>query len=798
VYVRAVATPGGRCIALLLVFLLAMITATTAYAQEAPPLSVDESAAAWTLPADATEAPVAPGQVLVGMRGGEVSAAQTLAGLGLEVIAPLDLRGLLLPAGTDAVTGYVLAAPVGEEQQTAARLMQEPGVLFAEPNWLVFAAQEEPVANSSLLATNLVETPFPVTDSLYQESQWYLQRIHAARAWAVNENEAVQSAASSLVVAVIDTGIDLTHPEFEGRLLAGRNYLAPSASAQDDSGHGTHVAGLIAAARNNGPGIAGMAPDIRLLPLKVLDAGGKGDTTDVGKAIRDAADAGAKIINLSLESTDFSFAMESAVNYAYDKGVLLIAAAGNRNSQSVTYPAAYGVVMAIAATTYYDDRAAYGAKGSDIELAAPGGDASFAIRSTWPRTAALKCRNHYYQAPNGGAYCDIYGTSMAAGVASGVAAEVWAANPNLSGDAVRALLRATAAPLDEDADEVGSGRVDAHAALRRAAPAQISVPSTALSFQVPYGAEPFSYTMTIENLSATGMAWSISPQGSNQWLRYIPPLQGTVRYGEPGRATVEISSTHLITGVYSTSFWVVGERLGGGQIIQPVQVKLTVQNWEPVASIYVPVMSVSAASDPDGFLWETPGAAVRVSYPLSGSSSVAITLPFAFSLKDRSYLDARINTDGYVSFPSAGVTPGLPNRCLTDLLHPPQAIYGWWADLQPNPGSQISTFQPADDRFVIEYANVPVVGTGPTGPVSFQIVLYRNSQVRMNFLQTPAIPGSAANYAPPNATVGIATRDGRFSNQVYCATTTGGGGAIELGTPPAARQSVLFKPEDLY
>ena len=184
-----------------------------------------------------------------------------------------------------------------------------------------------------------------------------------------------------------------------------------------------------------------------------------------------------------------------------------------------------------------------------------------------------------------------------------------------------------------------------------------------------------------------------------------------------------------------------------------------------------------------------PGSGSIRAYDIPANGSVGITLPFTLTIKGRSYTDARIGADGYVSFPEAGALLGTPNRCLANLLQPPQAILGWWADLDQSAGHDVITFWPAPDRFVIEYDDVPsALGVSPAYTVKFQIVLYQSGMIGLNYWHVP----SAAEI-PPAVTVGVTARDDRFHNQVACVTQ-----AVELGTVPTSFQSIVFKPEDIY
>ena len=447
---------------------------------------------------------------------GVVAAAGTLT-VGAQqftVLEPLDLRRApaadtpepsaniagadVNVAGLDerAPSGWLLRVAPGAELATVDALRREPAVAFAEPNWIVRAADEItqtegpdappvaqrngtlPIPNADLIATMPVaeaETPFFVSDPFYAEDQWDMQRINASRAWqlierlAEGEEAGESSGEEAIRIAIVDSGIDAFHGDLYGRVLDGKNYLESSEAPSDDYGHGTHVAGSAGATLNNGIGIAGAAHEVLLDPRKVLDGNGAGRISNLAQAIRDAADDGADIINLSLETGEESQTLSRALEYAAEQGVLLIAASGN-GGRDVKWPAVHPAVMAVAALDYEDQRAYYSNYGDEIEIAAPGGTfSSQPIYSTWSREAKYvnpvtgretnKCDTGLREV-NSSSYCARTGTSMAAGIVSGVAAAVWAQQPELTADEVRELLRTTAAPLDADAIYVGSGRVD--------------------------------------------------------------------------------------------------------------------------------------------------------------------------------------------------------------------------------------------------------------------------------------------------------------------------------------------------
>lgn len=227
-------------------------------------------------------------------------------------------------------------------------------------------------------------------------------------------------------VAVVDTGVDAAHPDLAGNLLPGQSFVPGSPAPVDDNGHGTHVSGIIAARRNNGIGTVGIAPNAKILPVKVLDASGSGTTSGVVNGILWAAGRNVDAINLSLGSTEDDDVLRTAVQYAVNRGTAVVAAVGNdRTSGSpVMFPAAYSEVIAVSAVNYYGDIASFSSVGSYVDVAAPGED----IVSSWP----------------GGGVQYASGTSMAAPHVAGLIADLRALKPNATVAQLKSALENTA------------------------------------------------------------------------------------------------------------------------------------------------------------------------------------------------------------------------------------------------------------------------------------------------------------------------------------------------------------------
>jgi type VII secretion-associated serine protease mycosin len=307
-----------------------------------------------------------------------------------------------------------------------------------------------------LYVTNEVSEP---NDALYADYQWNLPAIRAELAWpAAYEGEEV-------IVAVVDTGVDLNHPDLQNRLIEGYNVFTETADAYDDVGHGTHVAGIIAANINNYEGIAGIAPRTRIMPVKVLDETGAGSTYAVAQGIIWATDHGAKVINLSLGNYAEAQFLHDAIRYAYDRDVVLIAATGNDHTETPGYPAAYDEVLAVGATDASRNLASFSNYGDYVDVAAPGVN----IASTYP----------------GQQYAAMSGTSMASPHAAALAAMIRSVNSSLTNEQIMELIRSSAVDLGEEGYDIyfGYGEINAAKAVEAAQASSRSVLNWSESLQ---------------------------------------------------------------------------------------------------------------------------------------------------------------------------------------------------------------------------------------------------------------------------------------------------------------------------
>jgi len=252
--------------------------------------------------------------------------------------------------------------------------------------------------------TSAEAIPTYVPNDSYFDKQWAFEKVRAGQAASDNPE---------ILVAILDTGIDLQHEDLAGKVVAGVN-LTGSPTASDILGHGTHVAGIIAAAANNGIGIAGLAPNSRLLNVKAADDSGMVWPSEIARGIVWAVDNGARIINMSLVVPAPSPALEEAVDYAWSRGVVLIAAAGNDIKSIPVYPACYPNVIAVAATDTGDRLWTGSNYGDWVDVYAPGVE----IYSTLP----------------GNEYGYKSGTSMAAACVTAAAALSFTTVTDVNGD----------------------------------------------------------------------------------------------------------------------------------------------------------------------------------------------------------------------------------------------------------------------------------------------------------------------------------------------------------------------------
>lgn len=310
-------------------------------------------------------------------------------------------------------------------------------------------------------------------------NQWALQKIAAPVAW----NTTIGS--SNVIVAVIDSGVSATHPDLAGKVLPGYDFINNDTDATDDNGHGTAVAGLIGAATNNGIGMAGVSWNSMILPVKALGADGNGSYSAIANAIIWAADRGARVINLSLGGTSASTTLQNAVNYAWNRNCVVIAAAGNSGNNIPQYPGACSNVVAVSATDSNDLRPSWSNFGSYVDVSAPG-----------VNVLTLQGAN---------SYSNWNGTSFSSPITAGVVALMASANSSLNNTALVNTLLANSDDIGTAGYDVyyGNGRVNANRAVQAAlgaVPADTTAP--AVSITSPANGSTVAGTINV-NLSSS-------------------------------------------------------------------------------------------------------------------------------------------------------------------------------------------------------------------------------------------------------------------------------------------------------
>jgi thermitase len=347
--------------------------------------------------------------------------------------------------------------------------------------------------------------------------QWGPKKIQADYAWSTT------TGSPDILVAIVDTGIDYTHPELAANYVPlGYNWVSNNSYVMDDHGHGTHCAGIVAARINNGIGIAGLA-QVQIMAEKVLDSSGSGYGSWVAAGIYHATDAGAKIISMSLGGGGESTLMHDALEYAQSRGVLIVAAAGNNHSDYPFYPAYYEECIAVSATDSSDNPAWFSNYGDWIDVAAPGVN----IQSTIP----------------GERYASWNGTSMACPHVAGTAALVWSLAPGLSSSFIRYIIESTTDDLgDPGFDEIfGHGRINAKKAVSAIPEHDLLISEWEYPHRIPPGKEVI-FNATISNFARNDESY-IS-------VKFL--VDGTVKNSQ-GLSSLMAGTSFVLSFAYDTT-----------------------------------------------------------------------------------------------------------------------------------------------------------------------------------------------------------------------------------------------------
>lgn len=477
-------------IVVLLIILTGPLFVSQAYAKgEGTPNSV-------TLPS------FVPGEILVKSKPGKsINKINSLFGCStLQVDKRSGVQKVKLPPGESisySITQYA----------------NNPDVEYAEPN---FVSKISIVPNDS-----------------YYPNQWALTKINAPKAWDISKGS------PSVVIAIIDSGIDYAHPDLSGKIVSPYNSVIDSTnitSVLDDMGHGTHVAGIAAASFNNETGVAGVGGNVGIMPIKA-GYNGNFNSLDMANAIYYAVDHGARVINMSLGGHGYSYTLKAACDYAWEHNVVVVAAAGNDHTNLPEYPAAFNTVISVAATDQNDTDANFSNWGSWIAISAPGVN----IYSTTPTYSNPLYLTNYD-------YSD--GTSMSSSIVAGIAGLVLSVKPILTDSQVAGLILTNADDIDTPGYDyyTGFGRVNAYKTLTGA-----MAPSPTAS-ALPAGGtytSPQSVTLTA---SQSGCTIYYTTDGSNPTTassQYYGPINincnTTLKYFAIGQT----GTSKVYTQVYS-------------------------------------------------------------------------------------------------------------------------------------------------------------------------------------------------------------------------------------------------------
>jgi len=318
---------------------------------------------------------------------------------GIKDVIPASANALARPHDLSRI--YQIKFPAGIDVEQAVREYQkDPAIEYAEPNY-IYRAQREP------------------NDPRYG-SQWNFPKIEAPTGWDITTGEG-----SSVKIAILDTGIDYNHDDLSSKVDLGYDFVNDDNNPLDDNGHGTHVSGIASAVTNNGVGVAGTSWSARLLAVKVLDSGGGGTSLGIANGLNYCLGRSVQIINMSFGDSTSSTTIKLAADNANSAGILMVAAAGNNDSGSPFYPAAYDYIISVASTDQSDLRSVWGTGsasnyGTTVDVCAPG----TTILSTYLLNS----------------YLNKNGTSMASPHVAGLAALVLARNPSFSASQIKSRI----------------------------------------------------------------------------------------------------------------------------------------------------------------------------------------------------------------------------------------------------------------------------------------------------------------------------------------------------------------------
>ncbi|WP_250657065.1 S8 family serine peptidase [Alkalimarinus coralli] len=549
-----------------------------------------------------------PGEVLVKVKGGKVGAFSASSGLNYRQAneqAKVHLETIegLSHAGGSAEHGMKmridLAVPRARMSQSSTDLQGWPEQQREKWETLTFIESLKKRDDVEWAEPNYIRTAFAVADNPLYAAQWHYPLIDVPAAWTV-------STGAGSIVAVIDTGIAFGHADLASNLIAGFDFISQASIAGDGNGidddpedvgnsfHGSHVAGTVAAVNNTVGGV-GVAYDAKIMPLRVLGIDGSGNDADIAQAILYAAGLAndsnttpasrADVINLSLGGPGFSNSLKSAVDAAVAQGVILVAAAGNENSSTASYPAAFANVVSVSAVGQTKERAPYSNFGSTITVAAPGGNMLQDANGDGNADGVLSTVNASF-------YAWFQGTSMAAPHVAGVAALMKQADRGLTGTDFNSLLASGNITDDLGAagkdDHYGYGLINASKAMALAGspvPTFLSINPQSISFDGIETSFPLSLSKggTTGTVLVTEISAADNEDPADTWLSVNP---NTISGDGLRTYTVNVDRTNKDVGTTFAGTITVKYKINAGaEESVAIPVLMTVPDPSKVATV---------------------------------------------------------------------------------------------------------------------------------------------------------------------------------------------------------------------
>jgi serine protease len=620
-----------------------------------------------------------PGEVIVRFKDQVLpaSGADTLSAransVRLQAVAGGPRRPMLMRLGNDTQRAQAMQAlGVAHKRKPGflGRVATESEQERQDTALAVQALRARPdVASADL---NYIRRPLLVPNDTYYAYQWHYPMINLPQAWDITTGT---PSAGDVIVAVIDTGVQLNHPDLDlpGKLVPGYDFISNPSMSLDNNGidpnpddpgdqftpakssfHGTHVAGTVGGTTNNGVGVAGVSWGAKIMPIRVLGKGG-GTDFDIIEGVRYAAgltnssgtlpSKRADIINLSLGGPGFSQTAEAVVTQVRNLGVIIIAAAGNDNSNELFYPASYAGVVSVSAVDMNKARAPYSNFGTQVDVAAPGGNVGADLNNDGFVDGVLSTKGDDSTGTIQAAYEFENGTSMASPHVAGVAALMKAVHPGLTPANFDAALSSGAIvdDLGTTGRDIffGHGLINALKAVLHAqglANAPSNAPAlVASTTSVSFGITQTSQSVSVEN-GGTGALTGVTGASNQAWLTVAPTSTDT---NGLGTYTLNVNATGLAPGLYQAKITFSASTPG----VQPIQIAVTIEIGGAANSAGTVGVLYVVLQDADTLVTNN---LPTVTVTQSGTGTYAYTFTAVPNGKYHVFAGTDLNNDGFI------------------------------------------------------------------------------------------------------------------------------------------------------